>query len=327
MMRLALTVLFLVGFATHACAAELLVADRLTNRVLRYSESGAFLGVLVSDSVNLSEPNGLALSPDATQLYVASRQNGRVVRYDYNGTAATNPTVLISGLNVPASLQLSADGSRLFVSNLGAAFDGATVAQFNTNGTSAGADLTGGAPAGRTGLALGPTGDLLVGSFQNGAVLRHNSSSNMFETFIGPNAALAGAGNLLVNGNDVYVAAGFSGSVMKFNATTGAPDASFSVGGLEFPASLARAPDGNGLLVGVLGLADGTGRIARYGFNGAPLGAFATSASDPALGFREATGMLVSPIPEPATLVLGATGIVAFGLALRFGRNNGSRAR
>jgi DNA-binding beta-propeller fold protein YncE len=289
-------------------AAELLVADRLTNRVLRYSESGSFLGVLLADTVNLSEPNGLALSPDGTKLYVASRQNNRVVRYDYHGTSATNPAVVInSGINVPASLQFSGDGSRMYVSNLGAAFDGATVGQFNFDGTSAGSDLTGGGPTGRSGLALAPDGRLLVSSFQNGAVLRYNQGTSAFEPLVEANAALAGAGNLLVSGNDLYVAAGFSGAVMKFDATTGAPNAAFTpIAGLEFPASLSLAPDGNGFLVGVLGLTDGAGRINRYRFDGALVGTFASNSnSNPALGFREATGMLVSPIPEPATAALG----------------------
>ena len=54
-----LTVL-LSWFAAAADAAELLVADRLTNRVLCYSDSGSFLGVLLEDAVNLAraERNG-----------------------------------------------------------------------------------------------------------------------------------------------------------------------------------------------------------------------------------------------------------------------------
>jgi sugar lactone lactonase YvrE len=314
MMRPLLLALLCLGLLSPAPAAELLVADRLTNRVLRYSESGSFLGVLLDDPVNLAEPNGLALSPDGARLYVASRQNSRVVRYDYNGVTATNPSVVISsGISVPASLQFTADGSRLFVSNLGAAFDGATVGQFNPDGSSAGADLTGGGPTGRSGLALAPGGQLLASSFQNGAVLRYNPGTSAFEPFIGPTAALVGAGNLLASGDDLYVTAGFAGTVMKFDATTGAPDAAFApIAGLEFPASIALAPDGSGFLVGVLGLADGTGRINRYSIDGALLGTFANNSNtNPALGFREATGMLVSPIPEPSTVTLSVIAAVA----------------
>jgi hypothetical protein len=150
-----------------------------------------------------------------------------------------------------------------------------------------------------------------VSSFQNGAVLRYNQATTSFEPFIA-NPALAGAGNLLVTGNDLYVAAGFTGAVMKFDATTGAPNASFTpIGNLAFPASLALAPDGNGILIGVLGASNGTGSIQRYSFTGTLLGTFAdNSNSNPALGFREATGMLVSPIPEPSTMLLGTLSLV-----------------
>jgi DNA-binding beta-propeller fold protein YncE len=314
-----LLAMLLSWFAAAADATELLVADRLTNRVLRYGESGAFLGVLLEDAVNLAEPNGMALSPDNTKLFVASRNNNRVVRYDYNGTTATNPTVVIdSGLDVPSSVLFSADGSRMFVSNLGALFNGSTVGQFNPTGTSAGADLTGGAATGRSGLAFTPGGQLLVSSFQNGAVLRYNQAASTFEPFIS-NPGLAGAGNLVVTGNDLYVAAGFTGAVMKFDATTGAPSATFTpIANLEFPASLALAPDGNGILIGILGATNGSGRIDRYSFNGALIGNFAlNSNSNPALGFREATGMLVSPIPEPSTAALGAIALLAIGVAFR----------
>jgi hypothetical protein len=168
-------------------------------------------------------------------------------------------------------------------------------------------------------MAFSPGGELLVGSFLNGAVLKYNAGTSTFDNFIGPNPLLSGVGNLLVNGNDVYVAAGFTGSVAKFNATTGAPDPAFTpISGLEFPASLALAPDGNGFLVGVLGADDGTGEILRYAFDGTPLGVFApNSTSNPQQGFSEATGMIVSPIPEPSTAALGALAIVGLGILAR----------
>jgi hypothetical protein len=311
----ALVAAFLSLFCTASLeSAEVLIADRLTDRILRYSESGSFLGVLLSDSTNLDEPNGMALSLDSTRLYVASRNNSRVVQYDYNGTSATNPTVVVnSGISVPSSILFNANGSRLYVSNLGALFNGDTVGQFNVNpnGISAVSNLIGGAATGRTGMAWSPAGDLLVGSFQNGAVLRSSQGSGTFEPFI-TNPALAGVGNLLVNGNDLYVPAGFTGSVMKFNATTGAPDPAFTpISGLGFPASLALAPDGNGFLVGDLSTTDGQGKILRYGFDGALVGDWAlNSSADPAMGFSEATGMLISPIPEPSTMVLGTLALV-----------------
>jgi hypothetical protein len=269
---------------------------------LRYSDAGEYLGVVVEDPENLSEPNGMTFSPDGSQLLVASRQNSQIIQYDFDGQTATNPTVLIdAGITVPASLEFSPNFEKIYVSNLGGpAFDGATVSQFAPDGSPAGEPLEGGLPAGRSGMAIGPAGQLYVGSFQDGAILRLDTRTQTLVPFVAPNPALFGVGNLLVHGNDLYAVGGFTGFLMKFNATTGEPDPAFvPVSMLEFPASLALAPDGNGLLVGELTLnpAGGGGRIRQFGFDGSAIGTFADSAAggDPELGFLEATGLLVSP--------------------------------
>jgi hypothetical protein len=70
--------------------------------------------------------------------------------------------------------------------------------------------------------------------------------------------------------------------------------------------------------VGDLSITDGTGSILRYGFDGTPLGTFRGNATGtPDAGFSEATGMLVSPIPEPSTAALG---IFAFASAIALAR-------
>jgi hypothetical protein len=52
--------------ATVLChAGELLVSDRTRNSVYRYSESGTFLGTLLTDNVNLNQPSGIQLSPES----------------------------------------------------------------------------------------------------------------------------------------------------------------------------------------------------------------------------------------------------------------------
>jgi hypothetical protein len=289
--------LSVVGLFQCAEANELLVADRLTNRILRYSESGSFLGVLVDDQVNLSGPSGMTLSPDGTQLYVASRLNSTVVRYDYEGSAATHPTVVIdSGIDGPASLLFSQDGGTLYVSNLGSplTFDGAKVGQFTPDGMSAGPDLTGGTPMGRSGLAFAPDGSLLVSNFQEGSVLQYNETTSLFEDFVPANQAILGASNLLVVDNHLYVTAGFTGAVMRFDATTGEIDPSFTpISNLAFPAGIVPAPDGNGLLIASLGFDNGTGQIDRFSLDGQFLETFApNSFADPSMGFGEPTGIL-----------------------------------
>lgn len=295
-----------------APAGEILVSDRINNSVYRYSPDGSFLGILLTDHVNLNWPNGIQVSPDQTKLYVASGQNNLVVRYDYDYAAgtATNPWVLATaaeGLAFPNSIIFSPSGDRIFVSNLG----GTGVTQLNLDGSVAGPPINGLVGGGSvfqfSGLAYAPGGELLVGGFQDfpagtsGAVARSDVGHTTLSDFIGPANNLSGTGNLLVLGNDLYVTAGNTGRVDRYNATTGALDGTFTpITGLGFPISILAAPDGNGILIGDLGLVDGTGAILRYDFDGTFLSEFALVQANPLDGFQEATGMLYV-VPEPAT--------------------------
>src|SRR5918996_4001172 len=65
------------GTPAGSHAADLLVADRLSNSVYRYSESGALLGPVIYQSADLNQPTGIGMSPDFTELYVSSSQNNR----------------------------------------------------------------------------------------------------------------------------------------------------------------------------------------------------------------------------------------------------------
>jgi sugar lactone lactonase YvrE len=339
-----LAVLTLSFVAAQVSHAYVLVGDRLTNRILKYSNGGSFLGVVVDDDANLGSGSGnnigisaVTLSPDLTQLYVGTLDN-KVVRYDFNGTTATNPAVYTSNgastISGPGGLLFSQSGSTLYVANRGAFANLTTVAQLDANGVSAGANLTGGPTTGRTGLAYDPNGTLLVGAFGSnfsptgapgGGVLKFDSGSNSFVDLVPQNTALAGTSGLLVNGNDLYVVASvstnfFQGVVGKFNATTGAVDGSFGTGGyvtpeVSFPASITASADGSGFLLGMLNaVVNGGGRVDRYGFDGAQLGVWASpvSAVDEALGFREATALL-TVVPEPATLTGAFVALVTLG--------------
>jgi hypothetical protein len=221
------------------------------------------------------------------------------------------------GLAFPNSVLFSQDNDTIYVSNLG----GTGVAQFNLDGSVAGAPIHGAIAGGSifqfSGLAFAPTGELLVGGFQDfpaglaGAVARSDGGLTTISDFIGPSMLLNGAGNLVVHGDDLYVAAGYAGTVSRFDVTTGAIDPGFSIDGLMFPASLMLAPDGNGILIGVLGMADGEGSILRYGFDGALIEEFAAATLAPNAGFGEATGMVLVPVPEPATLGMMGAAIVS----------------
>jgi hypothetical protein len=282
-------------------------------------------------------------------LYVSDRTSNRVAVYSYNGASAahlfdiTAITAAPSTVFVPARVLFSQDASTVYVANLGPFTPlpaGNTVAQLTPNGVSAGPDLTGGPEVGRSGLAFDPAGNLLVSSFSlfgDGGVLRFNAGSNQFETLVTPRPELRGAANLLVVGDDLYVAAGGGGRVGKFDANTGALDTSFASGGyigpnvnFAFPASLSLGPGGNSILVGVLGATNGDSRVDEYDFNGNLLQVWATNthstnfpggdAQPPAtniLGFSEPTGIVFSTIPEPGSVALGCLAAAIVGIALR----------
>jgi DNA-binding beta-propeller fold protein YncE len=353
-----LIVLTAAGSRSATAAGQYLVGDRTLGRVLRYSEDGTFLGTLINDPTlgsglgqNDGGITGLTLSPDQTRLYVSDRLRNRVAVYSYSGTSAshlfdiTAVTAAPSTLFVPATVLFSQDASKIYVANLGPFAplpSGDRVAQITPEGASAGADLTGGPAVGRSGLAFAPNGDLLASSFNffgDGGVLRFNSTSNQFESFVSPRPELRAAANLLVVGDDLYVAAGQGGRVGKFDANTGALDPDFGTGGyigpspdFAFPASLVLGPGGDSILVGVLGSTTGDSRIEEFDFNGDSLGVWATDThetnfppngmgtvpSNNILGFSEPTGIVFSTlVPEPSSLLLSMFGLAAFGIKRR----------
>jgi hypothetical protein len=301
--------------ASCAFASDLLVADRLTNSVYRYSETGAFLGVILSDNVNINQPVGMALSPDLKKLYISSAQNSRLISYDYDyaGGTAHNPTILAEGrddgLAFPNAILVEPDGSKIYVSNLdptqvGDIYVSTGVAQFYSNGTSAGPNINGSIGGGSivqlSGLAWGPDGKMLVGGFldfpsgSKGAVGKSNEAKTTLGDFLGPSASLYGASSVMVHGNDVYVSGMFASNIRRYNYDTGALDSAFDIEGLAFPQGLVLSPDGNGFLAGILGFANGQGRIAHYDFDGHLVGdgVFADPGGG---GFTEATVMVVEP--------------------------------
>jgi DNA-binding beta-propeller fold protein YncE len=340
-----------ISLFSIAEAGQYLVADRLLGRVLRYSSGGSYLGTLINDPTLGVGPtaggiSGITLSPNQSRLYVSDRSSNRIAVFSYNGSSAsklfdiTAVSAAPSTLFVPATVLFSQDATKIYAANLGPFTPlpaGNTVAQLTPNGASAGPDLTGGPMVGRSGLAFNPAGDLLVSSFSlfgDGGVLRFNSGTNQFVPLVTDRPELRGAGNLLVVGNDLYVAAGGGGRVGKFNATTGAIVSSFGTSGyipnLAFPASLALGPNGNSLLVGVLGATNGDSRVDEYDFNGNLLRVWASDthlANFPggdgqppvasAFGFSEPTGIVFSTIPEPSSVVLVMSVMAILGIAGR----------
>lgn len=337
---LAVTLIFSFAAARSAHAVgQYLVGDRTLGRVLRYSESGTFLGTLLSDPTlgtgtgsNDGGITGITLSPDQSKLLVSDRLTNRVAVYSYDGLSAshlydiTGATAFPSTLYLPTSVMYSQDASTIYVANLGPFNQfqlpaGDTVGHLTPAGTSAGPDLQGGPQEGRTGLAFASNGDILVSSFGvvgNGSVLRFDGSTGQYlGFFITPRPELRGAANLLRVGSDLYVAAGYGGRVGKFSAIDGTLDTSFGTNGyigpdanFAFPASLAIGPGGNSILVGVLGSTTGDSRIDRFDFTGALLGggpwANNTTATNFPNGINNPPGSNILGFTEPTAIVFSS---------------------
>ena len=313
--------------AAGAQSAEMLIADRLTNSIYRYTPDGQFLGVLVNDPTNLNAPTGIQISPDGKELYVSSSNNSQVVRYDFNYQAgtATNPTVIATadaGLSFPSSIGFNSAGSTMYVSSLNYSPPSGGVVPLTPSGASAGPALVGGSIMSYSGLALAPNGALVVGGFNDntgsrGGVLKSDAAITSISDLVAPTTSLSGVAGIMTRGNDVYVTAGFSERVAAYNLTTGALDPAFTpVTGLGFPASITLAPDGQSLLVASLGFAAGGGAITRYSLSGQLLGTVATPQTDPSMGFEEPTAILMvsdgTPVSESwITNVDGLYGVVS----------------
>jgi autotransporter-associated beta strand protein len=318
--------LWWAGSAPIGKTAEMLIADRLTNSVYRYTPDGQFLGVLLHDTTDLNAPSGIQISPDRSELYVSSSNNSEVVRYDYNYQAgtATNPTVIAiggSGLSFPSSIAFNEAGDTMYVSNLNYSPPSGGVVPLTPSGASAGTALVGGSINSYSGLSLAPNGALVIGGFNDdtgskGGVLKSDAAITAISDLVAPTTSLSGVAGIMTRGNDIYVTAGFSGRVGDYNLSTGALDPAFTpVTGLGFPASITLAPDGQSLLVATLGFAAAGGQISRYSLTGQFLGTVATPQTDPNAGFEEPTAivMVSDGTPVSETWITNVDGL--FGIA------------
>lgn len=153
--------LLLINWTAITSAAELLVADRATNRILAFDEqTGAFVRV-VTDQL-LDGPSGMTLGPGGW-LYVSNVQA-------YPGGAAsviqvnpeTGATVsFITDVIAPGGIAYDGTTDTLFVSEFGN-FDGNEVFRYDASGSLVQTIGTGSAPTGRAGMAFDAAGNLYV---------------------------------------------------------------------------------------------------------------------------------------------------------------------
>jgi hypothetical protein len=303
---LALSAALVCAAPLGARGSDLLVADRLSNSVYRYSDSGELLGKVIDHSPDFNQPTGIGVSPDLSKLYVSSSQNNRVMKYDYDPATgvATNPVIFADasdGLEFPNDIKFSPDGNTIYVANLSGG-----VSRFKLDGESAGSKLEFSPPAGTgyfeaSSMSFTPTGQLLAGVFidpsgSGGGIAKSNDSVSAFpEYLVTPTPAITGATGLMIHNNFLYVSGLFSTSIRRFQLSNGQIDASWAISGLGFPQGLSESPDGNGFLAGVLGFSNGNGNISRYSFSGEALGTFAAPSTG---GFTEATAFVAVPRPR-----------------------------
>jgi hypothetical protein len=281
-------------------AADLLVADRLSNSVYRYSTAGTLLGTVVDHSADLNQPSGIGMSPDSKELFVSSSQNNRVMKYDYDAATglASNPTIFADGtdgLAFPNDIQFSPDGSKVYVANLSGG-----VSRFNVDGTIAGSKLALPGDAQTSSMSFTSDGKLLAGAFSDGAIAISNSDVSAFPGYlVAPSPAITGATGLMTHDGYLYVSGLFTTSIRRFALSNGQIDAAWGITGVGFPQDLEEAPDGNGFLAGILGFSNGSGNISRYAFDGTFLGTFAVAGQG---GLTEATAFIAVPT-QPAGLI------------------------
>ncbi len=241
--RSMLLALLVVGSLGTASAQDLLVSSWLTNEVLRYdASSGAFLGVFVTSGSGMIRPHDTTIGPDRN-LYVASSGLNGIIRHD--GTT------------------------------------GALIDTFVPNGS--------GGLSSPVGVRFGPDGHLYVSSQANDRVLKYDGTSGAFVSeFIFDDPATVGVdetggiqrpeGFAVGRDGDLYLAAGDSDAVFRYDGETGAFRDIFvgsGSGGLDDPNGLTFGRDGH-LYVASFG----TQEVLRYhGATGAFLGAFVTAGS------------------------------------------------
>ncbi|MBX3424986.1 MAG: NHL repeat-containing protein [Pirellulales bacterium] len=220
--------------AGRAAAAEYLVADRATNRVLAFdAATGAFNRVVLAEDAGLDEPTAMAFGPDG-DLLVASLQSNLILRV--NPATGASSTYLSTGSVVPGGLAYNTATGDLLVSQFTTGPfppDGQAVFRYDSGGTLVGAFAFEAGPSGRTGMAFDSAGDLYVSAFfadmsGNGLVMKIDPQNNYgFSSFFASGAAVAQGGQGF-NGltfdaaGNLYVAALAGQSILKFEVDAGA---------------------------------------------------------------------------------------------------------
>jgi DNA-binding beta-propeller fold protein YncE len=236
------------------------------SQVLRYDNTGNFLGVFVQSGHGLNMPRGLAFGPDGN-FYVASSGSDSVLRYD--GTTGAFIDTFIGPdagkLHQPERLIFRGDGF-LYVSTFGNdGIPGNSVLRYDA--------MTGAfdhafVAIGDGGLVLaedmlfGPDDQLYVASVGSASVLRFDGATGAFiDTFAMGLGSSSPRGIIFdANGNLLATSTLGGGDYAPHSVLQFAPDRTFlgyfvesGDGGLNFPRGIGFGPDGNFYVVSFFG--------------------------------------------------------------------------
>lgn len=308
--------------AAIACAALVATARGETvyavsnndGRIIRYdSADPAGTVVTLSGSGAIVAAAGLALGPDGN-LYIGEGGDGDAIKPSIRRLSLTNnslSTVYTFEAEevVPGSLVFKGNdllvGRNPFFGDTGAIVRVANA----TGGVVAVSDYTtGGSLASSPGLALGADGSLYVSNSAyippslTGTVVKFDATGVYVGEVVASGTAtgLSGPTGIGIRGTTLYTANIMDGSILQTNLLNDSTQP-FGTTGQFFGASpLALLSDG-GLIVGSAG---GLGDIYQFDAVGTLSGTFAS-------GLGTIGGLVVAPVPEPATIVTAGIGLAA----------------
>jgi len=233
----------LMTFVAHAQAGDLLVSSRFSNNILRYTSTGAFVGVFAS----CNNPNGIVYGPDGN-LYVALGDEPRILKLDGQTGALISEFVNPStpgGLASPRAIAFGPDGNLYVCSGASdqvLAYSGATGAFLRVAAGGQGLD-------GPVGLTFGPEGNLYVGGALSNRAYAFAPDGTFLRSFACPSGA-SHLGMVVDKQGRLLVARSGSNIVLAYDPGTGGCLGVVAQGnGLSLPIYLTLEADGN-LLVG-----------------------------------------------------------------------------
>jgi len=291
--------------------AELFVTGQAG--VGRYDEStgagGLFIPAAAVDPVSF--PRGITISPDGSLLVGSAF---RIAKFDASTGASLGvfvPSLLGSG-QMLFDIRYGPDRSLYAALDSCACirrYDGTSGAFIDDFVASGSGDI-----AEPLTLAFSANGqDLVVADDIYQRVHRYDGSTGAFVDLFIPSGSggLGHVGQMAFGpGGDLFVASGFTNSVLRYSGTDGAFEGVFATGnGLSAPAGLAFGSAGELYVTST-----GDDRIYVYASDGQLLRSFATTGMD--LGIRSYLA-LSPPIPEPEQYLMLCAGLALLAGCLR----------